>query len=152
MALDGDILGSDLPDMPELADELRGYFPTALRDRLAPQIPSHPLRREITATIVTNDLVNRAGITFIRDMRARTGRTAPDIARAYLIVREVFDLPRLWAEIEALDNKVGARVQTEMLLDIAIGRRACRRVAVARQQAQYHRRNRPRGAGRQTSC
>jgi glutamate dehydrogenase len=79
----------------------------------------HPLKREIIATVVTNDLVNRAGLTFVPDMRARTGREAPDIARGYRIAREVFRLPALWAEIEALDNQVRAQAQTEMLLDIA---------------------------------
>jgi len=68
---------------------------------------------------VTNDLINRAGLTFISDMRAHTGREAPDIARSYRIVREVFELPALWAEIEALDNQVPAPLQTEMLLDIS---------------------------------
>ncbi len=118
MALDAELLASDLPDTPRLSAELRGYFPEPVRERLGPLIPSHPLRREIVATIVTNDLVNRAGITFVCDMRARTGRPAADIARAYLIVREIFELPRLWAEIEALDNRVPAAVQTEMLIDI----------------------------------
>jgi glutamate dehydrogenase len=120
MALDAELLASDLPDRPELEDELRGYFPSALRARLGAQIPTHPLRREIVATLVTNDLVNRAGITFVSDMRARTGRPAPEIARAYLIVRDIFELRRLWAEIEALDNQIAARVQTEMLLEIGL--------------------------------
>jgi glutamate dehydrogenase len=119
MALDGELLASDLPDLPELAEKLRGYFPKALRDRLGAAIPSHPLHREILATVVTNDLVNRVGIAFVNDMQARTGRAAPEIARAYLIVREVFDLRQRWAAIEALDDKVAARVQTEMLLEIA---------------------------------
>src|SRR5437762_10005333 len=119
MSLDEDLLASDLPDAPEFAGDLRDYFPPALRERFAKQIAAHPLRREITATVVTNDLVNRAGLTFISDMRARTGRAAPEAARGYRIVREAFDLPALWAGIEALDNKVAARAQTEMLLDIA---------------------------------
>ncbi|MBV8120211.1 MAG: NAD-glutamate dehydrogenase [Alphaproteobacteria bacterium] len=119
MALDAELLASDLPDALELAEELLGYFPRRLRERLGPQIPTHPLRREIVATIVTNDLVNRAGITFVSDLRARTARSAPEIARAYLIVREILYLPRRWAEIEALDNRVTASLQTEMLLEIA---------------------------------
>jgi glutamate dehydrogenase len=119
MSLDAELLASDLPDAPELAADLRDYFPPALHERFAAQIGAHPLCREITATVVTNDLVNRAGITFIHDMRARTGRSAPEAARGYRIVREAFDLPALWAGIEALDNKVAARVQTGMLLDIA---------------------------------
>ena len=38
-------------------------------------------------------------------MRARTGRAAPEVARAYLIVRDVFDLPR------AVGRDRGARQQ-----------------------------------------
>jgi glutamate dehydrogenase len=118
MALYDALLASDLPQSPDVADALLGYFPTALRERLAERIAKHPLAREIAATVVTNDLVNRAGLTFISDMQAHTGRAAPEIARAYLIVRDVFALRRLWADIEALDNRVAARTQIDMLLDI----------------------------------
>jgi glutamate dehydrogenase len=41
------------------------------------------------------------------------------VAQAYLIVRGVFELRSLWTEIEALDNKVAAQVQIEMLLETA---------------------------------
>jgi glutamate dehydrogenase len=119
MTLYEELLASGLPDLPELADELRAYFPAAMRDRLGAQIAAHPLRREIIATVVTNDLVNRARITFIHDMRARTGRPASAIAQAYIIVREVFGLRPVWSEIELLDNKIAAQVQIEMLLEIA---------------------------------
>ncbi len=119
MSLDEELLRSDLPDAAELADELRGYFPKALRDRLGPGIAAHPLRREIVATVVANDLVNRAGVTFVHDMQARTGRPAAEAARAYLIVRDVFGLRPLWAAIEALDNKVPAPAQTAMLIAVA---------------------------------
>jgi glutamate dehydrogenase len=98
---------------------LRRYFPEAVRHRLAAQIATHPLHREIIATVVTNEIVNRARITFIHDMRARTGRSPAEIAQAYMIVREVFELRNLWTEIEALDNAVAAQVQIEMLLEIA---------------------------------
>jgi glutamate dehydrogenase len=119
MSLDEALLQSDLPDAPELAGEQRLYFPRALRERFAAQIAAHPLKREIVATVIANDVVNRAGLTFIPDLQARTGRTAPDIARAYRIVREAFALPPLWTTIEALDNRTAAAVQSEMLLDIA---------------------------------
>src|ERR1700676_4409572 len=89
MSLDQDLLLSDLPDLSELAADLRDYFPPALRERFFDQIAAHPLKREITATVATNDLVNRAGLTFIHDMRARSGHEAPDIAHSYRLVREV---------------------------------------------------------------
>src|SRR5439155_90273 len=62
------------------------------------------------------------GLEFLPDhetLRARTGGEAADIARSYRTVREVFELPALWAEIEALDNQVPARVQIDMLLDVS---------------------------------
>jgi glutamate dehydrogenase len=108
-----------VPDLPELAGDLRDYFPAALRDRFAREIAAHPLRREIAATVVTNDLINRAGLTFIHDLAARTGCTAPEIVRAYRIVRQAFALPALWAAIEALDNRIAAAAQYGMLIDIA---------------------------------
>jgi glutamate dehydrogenase len=119
MTLYEELLCSSLPDLRELAEELREYFPTPLRDRLRAQIAQHPLHRELVATLVTNDLVNRTRVTFVHDMRARTGRSAPEIVRAYIIVREIFGLRDLWSAIEALDNTVEAQVQIEMLLEIA---------------------------------
>jgi glutamate dehydrogenase len=118
MSLDHELVQSDLPDAPELAEELRLYFPPALRERFAAQIAAHPLKREIAATIVANDVVNRAGLTFIHDLQATSGRGAADIARAWRIVRQAFALPPLWAEIEALDNQIAASAQSEMLIDI----------------------------------
>jgi glutamate dehydrogenase len=119
MTLYEQLLASALPDRAELTRELRRYFPEAVRHRLDAHISTHPLHREIIATVVTNEVVNRARISFVHDMHARTGRPPAEIAQAYLIVRELFELPGLWVEIEALDNKVAAQVQIEMLLEVA---------------------------------
>ena len=107
---------SDLPDDPQLERDLLSYFPPMLVDRFGPAISKHRLRREIIATVVANDLVNRGGITFMAEMRERTGRNAGDVARAYAIVREIFALEGLWAAINGLDNKIPAAVQAEMLI------------------------------------
>ena len=112
-----DALGdSDLPDDAQLLPYLLGYFPPLLVERFPRAIAAHRLRREIVATVIANDLVNRGGITFVQEMRERTGRGAGDVARAYAIVKEIFGFDRLWAMVDALDNKVLAAVQDEMLL------------------------------------
>ncbi len=112
------ILASNLPDDAFLQDDLLHYFPEALQKKYAHEIAQHQLRREIIATGLTNDLVNRAGCHFMFAMMDRTGKTAIDIARAYLIVRASYDMPTLWDAIDKLDNKVSAATQTMMLLAV----------------------------------
>jgi glutamate dehydrogenase len=114
-----ELLSSDLPDAPELAAELLGYFPQRLRHLAPDALKAHRLRREIIVTSVTNELINRMGPSFIEDTQTRTGRDAGSIARAYLIVRDVFDLPSVWRDIEALDNRVQAATQTRLFGAVA---------------------------------
>ena len=110
-----DLIESDFPDDPQLEADLLGYFPKILREHFREEIAHHRLRRELIATVAANDLVNRTGITFLRETATRTGRGPGDVARAYMIVREIFDLDALWADINALDNKVPAQLQLEMI-------------------------------------
>jgi glutamate dehydrogenase len=112
-----DLLDSDAPEDPFLSRELEGYFPTPLRDRFREQIHEHRLHRQITATHVTNSLVNRCGPSFVYRLGEETGAEAPDIARAYLAAREIFSLRSLWDAVEGLDNVVEAGIQTQMMLD-----------------------------------
>ena len=111
------LLVSDVPEDSYLSEELESYFPGPLRERFREQMKEHRLRRQLVATHLTNDLVNRCGITFAYRLRDETGGTAPEIARAYAAARDIFSLRSLWSRIEDLDNKVEARVQTNMLLD-----------------------------------
>ena len=111
------LLASDLPDEPYLERTLANYFPTPLRASFRPAMSQHRLRREIVATEVANGMANRAGISFTLRMREETGASEADIARGYIIAREIFDLPELWSQIEALDSRVAADVQLAMLFD-----------------------------------
>ncbi|HEX6835911.1 MAG TPA: NAD-glutamate dehydrogenase domain-containing protein, partial [Polyangia bacterium] len=112
-----DALGdSELLDDAQLLPDLQGYFPPLLVERFPRAVAAHRLRREIIATFVANELVNRAGITFLQEMRERTGRSEAEVARAYAIVKALYGFDALWATVNALDNKVAASVQAEMLL------------------------------------
>ena len=120
IALAQELLASDLPEDPYLSSELERYFPTRLREEFGAQLQRHPLRREIIASRVVNDLVNRAGTTFAFRLGDETGAGADDIARAYAVAREAFGLRGLWSEIEALDGHVPAETQIAMLLKARI--------------------------------
>ncbi len=118
MELYDEILVSDVPDDPFLVQDVGLYFPEPLRSKFAAFVPSHRLRREISATYVTNSFINRVGPTFVGAVSEKTGASAIEITKAYLITRQVFGLPAYWAEIEALDTKVAAEVQTALNRDI----------------------------------
>ncbi len=106
IALNDELVASDVPDDPWISTALERYFPEPLRARFREEIRAHALRREIIATHVTNSMVNRVGSTFVHRMQEETGARAPQVVRAYLVVREVFDFVALWRAIESLDYKV----------------------------------------------
>jgi glutamate dehydrogenase len=120
IALYAELLQSDLPDDPLAAGELERYFPIPLVQRFRSRLARHPLRREIVADQLTNTLVNRAGTTFVFRLREETGAGGADIARAFTVAREVYNLRSLWAEIESLDGQVAAQTQLLMLLKVRV--------------------------------
>ncbi|CAM3831220.1 NAD-glutamate dehydrogenase [Nocardiopsis rhodophaea] len=111
------IADSNLPSDPYLRDTLTEYFPTALRERFADAMPDHPLARQIITNQVVNDMVNRSGSTFAFRLNEELGASADDIARAYLVVQEVFGLRDFWRAVEDLDHKVDVATQLDMLLE-----------------------------------
>ncbi len=112
-----EILTSDLPDQDALDHELADYFPAALRQRFPTAIERHPLRREIIATRIVNDMVNLAGISFDHRMTEDSGASVSDVTRAFLASRDVFGFGAMWAEIDALGASVDLDTQIDLLLD-----------------------------------
>jgi glutamate dehydrogenase len=64
-------------------------------------------------------MINRVRPTFAWQMCDETSKPPADIARAFIIMRDSFDLRTVWADIEALDNKLPASAQTEMMISVA---------------------------------
>ena len=120
----GELLDSSVPEDPYLSAELEAYFPTPLRERFGEGMAEHRLRREIIATQVANNILHGGGTTFTFRLAEETDTPPSDIARAYTVAREIFQMRPMWGEIEALDNRVGADLQTRMLLE---GRRLIER-------------------------
>jgi glutamate dehydrogenase len=118
------LLDSDLPDDPYLAHDLERYFPAPLPERYREQMRCHRLRREIIATVVANQLVDRGGTTFAFRLTEETGATTAQLARAYAVAREVFEMRSFWSAVEALDNRIEAGTVLRMLIE---GRRLVER-------------------------
>jgi glutamate dehydrogenase len=117
LALKDDVLASDLPDLDAFARRLPEYFPTQLRERFGDRITAHPLRREIITTMVVNDVVDGAGISYAFRLAEEMSASATDAMRAYVVASGVYGLPSLMADIRALDNVVPADVADQMVLE-----------------------------------
>ena len=112
-----EVLQSDLPDDAFFNDDLVRYFPQPMHHRFASQILGHQLRREIVATSLVNQMVNLSGISFDHRMTEQTGASVTDIARAWVVMREVTNLPQLWRDIESIGANIKLDVQLDLLLE-----------------------------------
>ena len=117
IALNNQLIQSDVPEDPYLGGELDRYFPDRLTKRYAKLLGEHRLKREIIATATTNSIVNRMGPTFVARTQQDTGADAAAVTRAYSIAREAFDVREIWGAIERLDNRIPAAVQYAMVQD-----------------------------------
>ncbi|MFD0225114.1 NAD-glutamate dehydrogenase [Streptomyces hirsutus] len=111
-----ELLSTSLPDDPYLKVLLHSYFPAALREQFADRIDAHPLRREITTTVLVNDTVNTGGTTYLHRMREETGASLEEIVRAQTAARAIFRSATVWDGVEDLDTVVAADVQTRIRL------------------------------------
>jgi glutamate dehydrogenase len=110
-----ELLDSDVPDSPYLAQDLERYFPPQVVERFGHLIPEHPLRRELVATIASNDVVNSQGITFVSRMMTETGARASQAVRAFRIARDVTGAVERWAAVEALDGLIDPSIQNQLM-------------------------------------
>ncbi|MFF7375610.1 NAD-glutamate dehydrogenase [Streptomyces massasporeus] len=111
-----ELLHTSLPDDPYLSTLLHAYFPKELREQFPDHLVCHPLRREITTTVLVNDTVNTGGTTYLHRLREETGASLEEIVRAQTAARAIFRQSPVWDGVEALDNKVEAGVQTRIRL------------------------------------
>ena len=113
------LVDSAVPDDPWMERLLVDYFPTPLRERHRPALAGHRLRREIIATVAANAFVNATGPALYLRLAEETGADPAETVRAFLIAREVFGLPAIADEINALDNRIPAATQIEMHLALS---------------------------------
>ena len=91
-----DLLDSSVLDEPLLATYLPTYFPATIRAGFSGEIADHRLARELIATRVSDDLINHLGPGLIHRIEERLGVETVGVARAYVFVRDVFDVDALW--------------------------------------------------------
>ncbi|MEQ7153596.1 NAD-glutamate dehydrogenase [Brevundimonas aurifodinae] len=118
LELSDEIVASAAPEDPFFEETLVRYFPGALA-RFEDQMRGHRLRRDIIATVLSNEIVNMAGPTFPDRLRGAAGCDTTALVIAFEAARRVFRLDEAWDAVGALDLKVPAETQTALYLEIA---------------------------------
>jgi glutamate dehydrogenase len=115
LSLTDALLGGTLVEDPFFESELRGYFPPAVVERFGHLLAEHPLRRELVATIVSNDVLNAMGSTFVSQMQSELGASAEEVVRAYRIARDVTGAYERWERVDELGRQLDPEVAWELV-------------------------------------
>lgn len=116
LSLKAAVLATDVPDQDVFAARLPQYFPAALAKRFPAEIRTHQLRREIVTTMLINDVVDTAGITYAYRITEDVGVGLVDAVRAYAATDAIFGVGQLWRRIRAAQLPVA--ISDRMTLDL----------------------------------
>ena len=123
LGLKEEVLATELPDQDVFASRLPQYFPKPLRERFTPEIRSHQLRREIVTTMLINDLVDTAGISYAFRTAEDVGVRPIDAVRTYVATDAIFGVDHIWRRIRAANLPVALSdrltLDTRRLIDRA---------------------------------
>ncbi|MDV7104373.1 NAD-glutamate dehydrogenase [Vibrio sp. TH_r3] len=102
------------------------YFPEELRCNYIAHADNHPLKSEIIATSLANQMVNEMGCNFVTRLEEETGADIVKIANSYAAAREIFNFEEILKRIGKLDNIATAEAQYELIFHV---RRTLRRLS-----------------------
>jgi glutamate dehydrogenase len=115
LVLKEEMLNTELPELDVFASRLPRYFPTPLRERFTPEIRTHQLRREIVTTMLINDLVDSAGISYSFRIAEDVGVGPIDAVRTYVATDTIFGVGDIWRRIRTANVPVA--LSDRMTLD-----------------------------------
>lgn len=110
-----ELLKSKVPDQKNCYPILKAAFPASISKLFDSALHEHPLRREIIATQLSNQIVNQVGITFFSRMQLETGASIPEIAQAWRIAIQVYRTDELSTLINSLGFSISIDTQQELL-------------------------------------
>jgi glutamate dehydrogenase len=112
------LLESKLIDETFASQFLFKYFPKSFLAAYEHEIVHHPLRREIIATVMADNIINLQGSTFIADYNRRGKESFLLKIKSYLITNQLFDANDIRYEIYRNDFKMDIKQQYKLLDDI----------------------------------
>ncbi|WP_091735969.1 NAD-glutamate dehydrogenase [Phenylobacterium immobile] len=110
LELKREMAGNPAPDDPWFEAALIDYFPKAMHKWREPML-RHRLRRDIIATVLANDIIDRCGPSFPARLMAAAACDLTGFVAAYEAAKALIGLETLWARVASLDGKAPAAAQ-----------------------------------------
>ena len=114
IALKEDLTAANIVEDDYLAKFIETAFPHKIAQLFPLALRNHRLRREIVATQVANDMVNTMGISFAQRLMESTGASAGDVAKAYVIARDIYSMPEFLIALEQVGSAIPAELHLQL--------------------------------------
>ncbi|NYD78377.1 NAD-glutamate dehydrogenase [Arthrobacter cupressi] len=107
-----------LSDDPWFSQTLQDYFPRQITERFGEHLSTHPLRRQIVATVVANDMINMGGIAFAFRAMEETTVSATAVARGFVVMRQIWNFDAITEDIARLSASIAGQHRAAISLDM----------------------------------
>ncbi len=116
MSVFNSLITSPLLDSLDFEPYYIHYLPEKLNKAFGDAVKQHRLKKEIIATVLTNKIVNQAGITFFYQAQQITGQSFDKIAMSYIAINKGLKLKEIRKKIFA--SSASSDAQYEALIQI----------------------------------
>ena len=119
------LLGSQMIDEPFFEHYLYKYFPKGLYPFYEKEVVSHPLKREIIATVMANLIIDSAGVTFIGDFEELGEELFLVKIKTYLILNSLLSISKIKNELVEREKELKKELydyllEIDMSLDFSL--------------------------------
>ncbi|MFK7914416.1 MAG: NAD-glutamate dehydrogenase, partial [Pseudomonadales bacterium] len=125
LLLKHDLANSQFEPDPDIAAIARDEFPGPIVERFGGLIPQHRLHSALVNTLLANDIIGFAGVSFVSRLKAFVGCETQDVVRAYWVSARLFDLRQRTEWLDAADVPVDIK-RDAMLDQVRLVRRLTR--------------------------
>jgi glutamate dehydrogenase len=113
-----DLAHTNMVEDDYLAKFIETAFPHKISQLFPLALRNHRLRREIVATQIANDMVNTMGISFAQRLMESTGASAGDVAKAYVIARDIYSMPEFLAALDRAGTGIPSELRLQLINDM----------------------------------
>ncbi len=114
------LVESNIPEHEFFKPLVEAYFPESLVQTFHSEITQHPMKREIIATVLTNQVIDQAGITLVPELVRALGCSVADVIAGYHTVDCLLDADQIRDAIAKQDVSEMVRIRMAVRLEDAL--------------------------------